>query len=178
MVAVRLVEPEDIDTVASRVINGQSEIGCSDLPVKEAGITTTQLEPQQYMAIFPPGSVHGGARRSIHVSALATIPLITTPVGTSTRRLLDEALAAAQITASFAVETDHREAIAELVIAGAGAAILPRPVAQNAATRGVVVCDIRPRINRRIALIHRTDALSPAARAFMDVAAGRLVRAD
>jgi LysR family transcriptional regulator, carnitine catabolism transcriptional activator len=178
MVAVRLVEPEDIDTVASRVINGESEIGCSDLPIKEAGLTAIQLEPQEYMAIFPPGSVHGGAGRSIHVRSLARIPLITTPAGTSTRRLLDEALAAAGITASFAVETDHREAIAELVIAGAGAAILPRPVAQNAATRGVVVCDIRPRINRRIALIHRTDPLSPAARAFMEVASGRLGRAD
>jgi DNA-binding transcriptional LysR family regulator len=171
MVAVRLVEPEDIDTVASRVVNGQSEIGCCDLPIEETGLTAIQLESQEYVAILPPGSAPGGPRRSINVRTLATIPLITTPVGTSTRRLLDEALASAGITASFAVETDHREAIAELVIAGAGAAILPRPVAQNAAARGVVVCAIRPRITRRVALIHRPDALSPAARAFMQLAA-------
>jgi DNA-binding transcriptional LysR family regulator len=173
MVVVRLVEPEDIDTVASRVTNGESEIGCSDLPIDETGLTAVQLESQEYVAILPPGSAPGRADGSIHVRALAAIPLITTPVGTSTRRLLDDALAAAGITASFAVETDHREAIAELVIAGAGAAILPRPVAQNAATRGVVVCDIRPRIDRRIALIHRATPLSPAARAFMEVAAVR-----
>ena len=111
------------------------------------------------------------AQSVFKVHGRGPIPLITTPVGTSTRRLLDEALASAGITASFAVETDHREAIAELVIAGAGAAILPRPVAQNAAARGVVVCAIHPRITRRVALIHRPDALSPAARAFMQLAA-------
>ncbi len=155
MVVVRLVEPEDIDTVASRVTNGESEIGCSDLPIDETGLTAVQLESQEYVAILPPGSAPGRADGSIHVRALAAIPLITTPVGTSTRRLLDDALAAAGITA------------------GAGAAILPRPVAQNAATRGVVVCDIRPRIDRRIALIHRAAPLSPAARAFMEVAAVR-----
>ena len=59
MVVVRLVEPEDIDTVASRVTNGESEIGCSDLPIDETGLTAVQLESQEYVAILPPGSAPG-----------------------------------------------------------------------------------------------------------------------
>ena len=47
-------------------------------------------------------------------------------------------------TATIAVETDQREAIVPLVLAGAGAAVVPRPMAAVAAQQGAVVASLRP----------------------------------
>jgi DNA-binding transcriptional LysR family regulator len=69
-----------------------------------------------------------------------------------------------------AVETEHREVIVALVLAGAGVSILPRPVAAAAADQGARVRELRPRITRRVGLVHRRGPLSPAARAFVALA--------
>ena len=91
--------------------------------------------------------------------------------GTSTRMLLEQALQAVELTPRIAVETDAREAIVPLVLAGAGAALLPATLAEEAARRGAVVRAAQPRIVRRIGLVQRDGPLSPAARAFSALAA-------
>src|SRR5436309_326679 len=73
------------------------------------------------------------------VGRLAGMPLVTTPAGTSTRDLLDRALAAANVVPLIAVETSQREAIAPLVLGGAGTSFLPRPMADALAAQGAVV---------------------------------------
>ena len=93
------------------------------------------------------------------------------PPGTSTRVLLEGALEAVGVTPRIAVELDAREAIVPLVLAGAGAALLPAPLAQEAGRRGAVVRAARPQIVRRIGLVHRAGQLSPAARAFVALTA-------
>jgi len=72
--------------------------------------------------------------------------------------------------AQIAVETDQREAIIPLVVAGAGAAILPRSMAATATLHGAVVVALEPRLWRELVLVHRDGVLSPAARAFVDIA--------
>jgi DNA-binding transcriptional LysR family regulator len=57
-----------------------------------------------------------------------------------------------------------------LVLAGAGAALLPRALAQLAAQRGAVVVSVVPGLRRSIALVYRPGALSPAAARFRDLA--------
>jgi DNA-binding transcriptional LysR family regulator len=74
------------------------------------------------------------------------------------------------VTPRIAVETDAREAIVPLVIAGAGAALLPAPQARDAQRRGAVLRPARPSITRKIGLIHRDGLLSAAARAFLATA--------
>jgi DNA-binding transcriptional LysR family regulator len=81
--------------------------------------------------------------------------------------LLEHALAAVGVTPRIAVETAAREAIVPLVLAGAGAALLPAPMAREAERRGAVVRAVRPSITRRIGLIHRDGLLSAAAREFL-----------
>jgi LysR family carnitine catabolism transcriptional activator len=170
-ITVRMVEPEDADAVADRVGDGSSEIGLAELPIIAAGIETHPLETQEYVALIPtdldPSLTPGG---QITIQSLADQPLITSPPGTSTRRQIDEAFSAAGLEANVAVETDHREAIGPLVTAGAGIAVLPRRIARDVATTGVLVADITPRITRDVGLIHRSGPLSPAARAFLAVA--------
>ena len=175
LVTVRLAEPEDASSVADRVRTGISEVGFAELPLPADDLETHELASHDFLAVLPPGDATGGPRRPRRLSlrSLATMPLITTPVGTSMRHQIDGAFAAAGLTPNLAVETDHREVIVALVLAGAGAAILPRPVAESAAARGATVRDITPEIRRRVGLVHRRGRLSPAAEAFV-----RLVLAE
>ena len=85
-------------------------------------------------------------RRTTALSArqLAATPLVVSPPGTSTRMLLEQALAQAGATPRVAVDTAAREAIVPLVLAGAGAALLPAPLAREAQRRGATVSNAGP----------------------------------
>jgi DNA-binding transcriptional LysR family regulator len=97
--------------------------------------------------------------------------MVTTPLGTSSRALLERALTRAALPAPvIAVETEQREALLPLVLAGAGTALLPRPLAEQAARQGAVVAELRPPLRRTVGIVYRQGTLSPAARAFLDLA--------
>ena len=105
------------------------------------------------------------------------MPLVTTPSGLSTRDLLDRALAAAGVEPVIAVETSQREAIGPLVLAGAGTSFLPAALAQALGAQGAVVARLVPTLTRTIGLVHRPAPLTPAARAFVELARPKSTRA-
>src|ERR1700729_2734510 len=80
------------------------------------------------------------------------------------------ALAGVNVRPQSAVETAAREAIVPLVLAGAGAALLPAPLAREAERRGATVRSARPKITRAVGLVHRASRLSPTAAAFLALA--------
>lgn len=165
-VVVRVDQPEDVAAVATRVRSGRSEIGLTELPVAEPGLVTRQLSEQELLVVVPPDSPLARRRRLTTVD-LASVPLVTSPVGTSTRGLIDAAFAAIDAAPDVVVETDQREAIVPLIVAGAGASILPRPQAEAAAVFGARTVSLSPRLVRSIGLVWRDGPLSPAARAFI-----------
>jgi DNA-binding transcriptional LysR family regulator len=171
-IAVVVAEPEDPAAVANAVAQGDSEVALTELPAPRPGLEAVPLERQELWAILPPGTAITSATLSL--PALAAHALVATPPATSTRRLIDEAMAAAGLRATVAVETAHREAIVPLVLAGAGACVLPAPLADQAAARGAVVRRLRPALRRDIGLLHRPGPLSPAAAAFVAIATGRI----
>jgi DNA-binding transcriptional LysR family regulator len=75
-----------------------------------------------------------------------------------------------QAVGFVAVECAHRQAIWELVMHGAGATFLPRRIAETE-LRNVVVRSTSPQVRRTVRLVFRPGPLSPAATAFLDVAA-------
>jgi DNA-binding transcriptional LysR family regulator len=164
-VTVRVAEPDGVAELRALVAEGECELGLVDLDPPPAGFAVLELGAQELMAVLPSGS-----RRSaqpLTPDALSALPLVVSPPGTSTRNLLERALGAASSAPKIAVETAARDAIVPLVLAGAGAALLPAPLAADAERRGAVVRRMRPAITRPIGLIHRERELSPAARAFV-----------
>jgi DNA-binding transcriptional LysR family regulator len=168
-IAVHIAEPEDGDGVEARVVDGRSEIGLAVLPPRRDDLVAIELARQEIVAVCPPGT-RVGANGRLPVAKLAEMPLIATPPGTSMRDLVDQALASAGLTAEIAVETGQREAIAPLVLSGAGTSFLPRPTAEALAVQGVVVARLAPTLVRTIGLLHRASPLTPAARAFVELA--------
>ncbi|MBA2282315.1 MAG: LysR family transcriptional regulator substrate-binding protein, partial [Acidimicrobiia bacterium] len=106
----------------------------------------------------------------LSLGRLADRPLVLTPLGTSLREALDSALAAIGRQATVAVETEVRDALIPLVLAGAGTAIVPRPLASGSEARGAVVRSLDPPLRRSVVLVHRPTGLSPAARRFVELA--------
>jgi LysR family carnitine catabolism transcriptional activator len=165
-VTLALANPDDSADVVRLVTTGECEIGVDAEAAPE--LTSHPLGSQELLAVFPPGTVAG--RGTIGIARLAEFSLVTSPVGTSTRRLLDDACAGAGVTPTIAVVTEQREAILPLVLAGAGATLLASPLARTAEQLGAVVARLAPRVTRTIHLLHRPGPLSPAARAFLEIA--------
>ncbi len=168
-VTVRLAHPENVTALVDAVRSGESEVGITELPVDAERLRALPLGRQELVAILPPASE---VPQRLDLHALARHPLVTLPAGTSTRNTLDDAFAAAGADPTIAVETDQREAVVPLVLAGAGAAVVPAPMAEVARVQGAVVARLRPALWRELGLIHREATLSPAARAFIAIARG------
>jgi DNA-binding transcriptional LysR family regulator len=173
-VLVRVAEPEDVRELLRMVRDGRAELALSDLAAVGPAMVAHPLVRQELFAVCPPATALPARNRGrVPAAWLAERPLVTTRIGTSTRDLLDAALGRAEVVATIAVETGQREAIVPLVLAGAGCALLPEPVARAAAAQGAVVARVGPGLERTIGIVHRDEPLTPAAAAFLEVATAR-----
>lgn len=166
-VQVRVHEPDSVAEVGGLLRDGTCELGMAHLPVPGEDLRAHPLGEQELLFVLPPGTDED---RPLRPSRLARIPLVVGPPGTSTRSLLDRALEDVHVVPEIAVQTAAREAIVPLVLAGAGGALLPEPLAREAARRGAVVLPARPRISRPVGLVYRDGPLSAAARALLALA--------
>jgi LysR family transcriptional regulator, carnitine catabolism transcriptional activator len=167
-IVIALSDPEDTAELLEFVRSGESEVGLVE-PVRSEGLVTVPLGRQEFLVVLPPGS---RARHPFRLRDLAALPLVATPPGSSTRGLLDDALARSAGRASIVVEAAQREALLPLIVAGAGAGLLPRPLAEVASALGCVVVEPRPPVSRAVALVHRDGPLTPAAASFIELAVG------
>jgi DNA-binding transcriptional LysR family regulator len=183
-VTVRLLQPETTGDVVALVRSGRCELGLTELPAHRGsgrppapalqGLPAVPLADQELFAVFPPVGAGGpgpSQRRTVSLVELSELPLVTSPEGTSTRRLIEQALSGLGRSARVVVETDQREAMVPLVIAGAGVAVLPTRQAQDAEAQGARVRRFRPALRRFLGLVHRAGPLSPLGAAFRALAA-------
>ncbi len=168
-IVVHIAAPDDLGAVDAMVLDGRCELGLTELPPRREELVSVSLERQEIVAVCPPDTRLPVPGR-LPVAKLRDMPLVTTPRGLSTRDLLDRALAAAGVEPLIAVETSQREAIAPLVLAGAGTSFLPAGLAKSIGAQGAVVARLVPSLTRTVGLVHRAAPLSPAARAFVELA--------
>jgi LysR family transcriptional regulator, carnitine catabolism transcriptional activator len=168
-VVVRIAAPDDVGSVDAMVLDGRCELGLTELPPRRDELVSVSLERQEIVAVCPPRTRLAASGR-LPLAKLRDMPLVTTPRGLSTRDLLDRALATAGVEPVIAVETSQREAIAPLVLAGAGTSFLPAGLAKSLGAQGAVVARLVPTLTRTIGLVHRPTPLTPAARAFVELA--------
>ena len=72
----------------------------------------------------------------------------------------------------MAVVTAQRDAILPLVLAGAGAALVPEPIAAVAGALGATVARPEPVVERSIALVHRPGRWPRRPARFVELATG------
>lgn len=178
-VRVRIEEPGDAGAALTAVRDGSAEIAVTDLGDDLSGLLSIEMSTQEMVVLVPDSLMDGLSSAattsgSIDLAALADLPIVAPPPGTSVRRLLDETLAGIGRYPDVVVETAHRETIGPLVRAGAGAAVLPAGMEPAAigVDGSVRVLALDPPIRRRVGAVHRDAALSPAARSFLEVLHG------
>jgi DNA-binding transcriptional LysR family regulator len=111
---------------------------------------------------------------TIGLAALAERSLIALPVGTGVRARLDQACAAAGVSARIAFEASSPMALAELAERGLGVAIVPSSVARS--RPGLHALAITPEMRGRLVLAWRsTGPMNPAAAVLVQMAR-RLIR--
>ncbi|MCW7945161.1 LysR family transcriptional regulator [Streptomyces hygroscopicus] len=164
-----IVEPTNAAAVADMVRTGECELGLADVRTRGKAVETLELCRQEVLVVVPRCDRFPQAG-PVALREVAQLDLVATARGTATRALMDQALDAEGRRPRIAVETVHQAAVVPLVLAGAGATLLPRSLAEDAARRGAVALATRPRLVRPVWLMWRRGPLSPAAQAFIDVA--------
>ena len=165
-VSIVLADPQDTAALVEFVRTGRSEVGLVE-HVAVDDLTSVALGAQDFLVVLPPGTKVASPYR---LRQLAAMPLVAAPVGSSTRGLLDDALRAVGASANVVVEAAQREALLPLIASGAGAGLLPRPLAELARALGCAVVEPQPPVSRSVALVHRTAQLTPAAVRFVELA--------
>ncbi len=170
-VRVDLAAPEDIQELFELVETGTSELGLTDALDVPDSLVSVELGSQVLVFILPPEATNGVTDAAALIDFADTL-FVASPEGTSSRRLLDERLASVGLRPKLAVVSAQRDAILPLVLAGAGAALVPESMAVVAEQLGAVVSRPEPPAVRELALVHRTGPLSPAAARFAELAVG------
>jgi len=164
-VTVRLGAPGDLGELADDVRDGRAEIGITEAGSANHGLAEITLQHQELLAVGPPG----GPSSAVRIDRLGSTPLVLTPRGSSLGDLVVGALRSAGVEPSVAVETAQRDALIPLVLAGAGTTFLPTQLADAARRLGATVRPTSPRLRRTIVLVHRADAIGPAAQRFISL---------
>ena len=164
-VEIRIASPDDPEELVDHLRTGAAEVGITDSAHVPGDLGSTPLGEQRLVVVLPPGTpAPAGA---LSPAELAELPLIVTPLHTSGRDRLDRLLRDHGLRPRVRIETNQREALLPLVLAGAGAAVMPERLGRIAAASGAVPVAVQPGIVRPLSLVHRDAPLSPAAATFV-----------
>lgn len=158
------------DEVVDKIRNGACELGLVGTPgpLRAPGVDVLPLGSQDFVLV---GTPEAGMPEGTPVSrsALDGARLIVSPRGSLMRQIADEVLASG-VDAQIVVEAAHRTSILPLVTQHVGLAILPSAWAPLARRAGARAVRLDPSAELHVALLSRSAPLSPASRAFLDVA--------
>lgn len=155
------------DEVAAMVRSGGAELGvaATTYPIESEGLEVIPIARQGFIVVAPRTTdlPSGGP---LAYSQLDGHRLIVGQTGTGMRRVADEVVTANRST-TIVIESEHREAILPMVLAGTGTAIMAEGWRTLARHAGLLVWDLASDVDLTVAVLHRTGALSPAAEAFL-----------
>ena len=176
-VRVRIGYLRDETTGASLIRDGHCEIVVCHLPTAGSlGLDVCELGAQEWWLAFPPGAQLPPAN-PLPLSALPDLPHVIVPRGFPQADEVEEAVTAAGKVVRAASVVHHLEARLPFVLAGVGGTFMERSRAEASLARGTVVRAVEPRISRAYGLVYDGSTLSPAGRAFVELARSRAPRA-
>jgi DNA-binding transcriptional LysR family regulator len=168
-VQVTVADPVHRGDVLDAVRLGGAELGLLDGTPPGEVLAGCWVADHEFVAMLPPGPEP--AKPGVSIGDLVSLGLVSTPEGTALRAVVDDLLEAAGRPTDVAVETAHVASVVPLVLAGAGATVLPRGMAADAAATGVRVLPLEPPARCSVHLIWRAGRLSPLAQHFVDYCA-------
>lgn len=159
-----------VSEVAQMVRDGRSDIGFTENAPSHGGLDVFPLGQEQFVAILPPGTSLRGPG-TVSIDDVLECGLVVGPWWESSmpHQFLRQHVGR-RVDDAIAVRIHHREAYPALVVAGAGAAIVPQYTAQFAADCGAVVARLEPELSRSIVMVTPQAVLPAAPSVFADLA--------
>lgn len=163
---IRLGELRDETHAVPMIDEGRCEFVITHLPTVDDDLEMIILGEQEFWLVCPPGT--DLPEGPVQVANLPTIPMVFVPRGGSMVEEIESAIRESGVRLPIAVLSDHREQRLSMVLAGVGATVLERQIAESVADRAVVR-PVLPRFTRTFAMIFDPSGLSSAGQAFADV---------
>jgi LysR family carnitine catabolism transcriptional activator len=163
-----ITDPAHRSDVLESVRSGSADFGLLDGTPPGGVLSSQWLVDQELVAVLPARALNH--LMSVSISDLVPLGLISTPPGTGLRALVDGQLEAAGESPDVAVETAHVATLIPLVLAGAGASILPEGLAAEAAAKGARILRLSPARRVSVSIFWRPDRLSGVGEHFLTVA--------
>lgn len=160
-----------VEEVVAAVRDGSAEAGLlgSARPFRVPDVQVIQLERQPLVLIINPHADDFAGREVLAREDLGGHRVIVSQRGSLMRALVDDMLAGG-VPVEIVVEVAHRTSVLPLVLAGVGHAVMPMSWASLARQSGLRVARIEPVSELHVAILSRKSNLTPAARAFLEVA--------
>lgn len=155
------------------VRSGSSEIGLLGTSGRpRAGELHTIALERQPLVLISPQTTDTGPDLNAPVARrdLVGLDFVISQRGSLMRQLIDEVLTV-EGDVRVAAEVAHRTSLLPMVLAGLGHTVMPESWRGLAEGAGCTVRRIEPPVHLDVALVHRGEALSPAAQAFLEMAA-------
>ncbi len=157
------------ETVITSLFSYDADIGVlGEIPTgREFEIVRLNSTP---IIAFAAASHPAATRNSLSFAELATLPLVVRERGSRTRKKLEQGAAAAGVELKFAIEAEGREAVREIVAAGAGIGFVSEAEFGNDVRLAKIPIDGPPMLmdEALICLTERSQAKTM--RAFLDIA--------
>jgi DNA-binding transcriptional LysR family regulator len=169
-IEIRLHEPATDPDLYAGVESGNLDLAFCSPPLPEGPFEARELMSDPYVLVVP-ADHRLAARSTAGLADVAELPLVG-PQRCASNAQVEHAFAERGLELAFAFRSDDNTTVQGLVAAGYGAALVPLLSVVTGDPR-VRVLRLEPAIPRReIAVVwHRDRHRSPAARAFVDVAA-------
>lgn len=152
--------------VQELVKSGACELGITMLPLPRGEFSNQFLVRQRFVLVLPPGT-DADLPDVVPLEMLDGIPLVMGERNTAHRDYVERMLRGSGVEPNVAVEVPQRGAVVQMVLSGAGAAILSVRLAVEAQQRGAVIKELTPHLSRDIGVIHRAGRLTEAAAEFL-----------
>lgn len=154
--------------VVAMVLQGRCEAGVCGSAERPAGrgIVAHHLRDEEFLLVVPPGTL-SGAGPSVRREVLHGMRFVLPAPATAVRTLFD-LLSGSVGGMTVAAEVGDRSMVLPMVLRGIGAGLMPDGWADLARRAGAGVHHFDPPERLPQWLVHRTDVITAAARAFVD----------
>lgn len=167
------LEENNSDALVDKLGDGTLDLALIALTHKDPeGLELSVIADEAIMAVVRYGEPLSD-QESVGLGALERHTLISMPVGSGMRSVLDETCTAAGVRPRIGLEATNPQMLVELAARGLGVAIVPESTARQNADTVHALNIVRPELRGRLAMAWRADGQrSTAARALIEMAGG------
>lgn len=169
-VLVNLMQPHRSGTVEDFLRGAECEVGIAYLPSEGANLESVRLGRKCLVLGLPP-HLADLAVSPFALGGLDGLPLVMGPQSGAVRQDVESACAELGFTPTVVVDVEHEYDVFQLIGAGAGAGFIAEADIDRASLAGVRIVRTEPELGREYGVVFRAGPLSPAAAAFVAVAA-------